>query len=49
MPLWIGALNLEIRYFCCRDKFVNVSLDDTCNHWETQFDESIIGTSFNKD
>lgn len=48
MPIWETTLKLEIKYFCCRDKFVSVNPDDTCEHWETALDESVTGTSFNK-
>lgn len=49
MPFWITALKLEIRHFCCRDKFVSIEPDDSCEYWEDAFDESITGKPFNKD
>jgi hypothetical protein len=49
MPFWVTALKLEIRHFCCRDKFVSIEPDDSCDYWEDAFNESITGKSFNKD
>lgn len=49
MPIWITAVSVDIRDYCCKDGFVSVEPDDTCNHWKTHFDESVTGTSFNKD
>lgn len=37
MPLWVTALKLEVRYFCCRDKFVSIDPDDTCEHWDNDY------------
>jgi len=39
MPIWETALKLEIRYYCCRDKFVKVNPDDTCGHWDDDYNK----------
>lgn len=47
-PIWVKSVEL---HRCCLNPSHTkiVESDDTCNDWKEAFDESITGTSFNKD
>ena len=47
-PIWTNRSKI---CWCCLDTshVKLVSANDTCSDWKAAFDESITGTSFNKD